>query len=51
MKVYDNRKGWEDEIETVPTLMVVDQRHVVVKIEGCEKKEDIIKPLQHVLSK
>lgn len=52
MKVYDNRKGWEDEIETVPTLMVVDQRHVVVKIEGCvKKKEDIIKPLQHVLSK
>ncbi len=33
-------------------LMVVDQRHVVVKIEGCvKKKEDIIKPLQHVLSK
>ncbi|MEG7378500.1 peptidoglycan-associated lipoprotein Slp [Bacillus subtilis] len=52
MKVYDNKEGWEDEIETVPTLMVVDQRHVVVKIEGCvKKKEDIIKPLQHVLSK
>ncbi len=33
MKVYDKKEGWEDEIETVPTLMVVDQRHVVVKIE------------------
>ncbi|MCG8395400.1 hypothetical protein LWS67_01910 [Bacillus atrophaeus] len=52
MKVYDDKKGWEDEIETVPTLMVVDQSHVVVKIEGCVKrKEDIIKPLQHVLAK
>ncbi len=39
-------------LKLFPTLMVVDQRHVVVKIEGCvEKKEDIIKPLQHVLSK
>ncbi|MBR8692164.1 hypothetical protein CBF41_01985 [Bacillus velezensis] len=51
MKVYDNRKGWEEEINTFPALMVINHRHVVMKIEGSvKKKEDIIKPMQHVLA-
>ena len=41
MKVYDNRKGWEEEINTFPALMVVNHRHVVMKIEGSVKKKRI----------
>jgi hypothetical protein len=39
MKVYDNRKGWEEEINTFPALMVI--RHFFIYMIFIGKKQDL----------
>ncbi|MFS0654265.1 hypothetical protein [Bacillus sp. 179-C3.3 HS] len=52
MIVKEDRKGWKDEVDELPAILLINQEKVIVKVEGdVRSKEDIVSPLGHALDR
>ncbi|MGE6631239.1 hypothetical protein [Bacillus sp. NPDC077027] len=50
MIVKEDRKGWKNEVDEVPAILLVNEEKVIVKVEGnVRNKEDILSPFCHAL--
>lgn len=52
LEVKKNKHGWEDEIKSLPALIIVHKHRILFKIEGyIIHKKEILEPLRSTLNK
>ncbi|MGP3739268.1 hypothetical protein ACTWKB_10400 [Bacillus sp. 4A_MP2] len=52
MIVKEDRKGWKNEVDELPAILLVNNEKVIVKVEGnVRSKEDILSPICQALDR
>lgn len=52
MIVKEDRKGWKNEVDELPAILLVNDEKVIVKVEGnVRSKQEILSPLCHALDR
>ena len=51
MIVKEDRKGWKNEVDELPAILLVNDEKVIVKVEGnVRSKQEILSPLCHAFT-